>query len=742
MRYYVIINGVNSLTIEGLAIKTLPPISKPAMRNIREEIDGRDGDITTELGYGAYDRILEIGLYGAYDIDKIISFFNSKGTIIFSDEPDKYYNFEIVDRIDYTKLVKFRTAMINIHCQPFKYPVTEEPQVEEYEYVEGTGEAITLNNTEEAILNKIELIGNTSQDGTPTPTNPIPIHVVSGDNTIEICGKNRFKPLQKGIGINSTNGSQITSGTNAATDYIPISFSNNEKYYLSGLTNTLNSFIASYNKDKVFLGRTNGTNVINWSLAGNVFTNGTPQGTGEIAYIRVTQYYISTNTGTIDDVDALTPQLESGNQATEYEPPTYAAYPINLGINNLLGIPSGTYSNHNITAVVEDGIITLNGTASGGTSYININLTDNISTNGEYYTYSISNTTTSTIEARLFDTNNNYIALGTTTINNKTTRNDTRTFNLLSIVTTNGVTLNNFIIKPQLEKGEKANKFTPYGTTPVEMASIPNTNYFDYFKKENDKWYKHRVIGKKTLDGTEPWNKLNLCFQTYQPFPTDGNIYGASISAKSSHFTYHYVASGITSALSNGEFGWNSSKYLTMRNDDCSVTNDFKTWLENNNPTIYYILTTPNDIEVNETLADQLEAIKNAISYSGQTNISQANNDEPFILDVSALKLGSDHLVINNSGNIYAKPTMDIEGTGVVDIYLNDVQILEADLTETNNIVIDTEAMEAYNPDTNALANRQVTGDYSKIKLEPGENDLRFSGALSKATITNYKRWL
>ena len=55
---------------------------------------------------------------------------------------------------------------------------------------------------------------------------------------------------------------------------------------------------------------------------------------------------------------------------------------------------------------------------------------------------------------------------------------------------------------------------------------------------------------------------------------------------------------------------------------------------------------------------------------------------------------------------------------------------------------IDTEAMEAYNPDTNALANRQVTGDYSKIKLEPGENDLRFSGDLSKATVTKYKRWL
>ena len=95
MRNYVIINGVNSLTIQGLAINILPPISKPPMRALREEIDGRDGDITTELGYGAYDRTMEIGLYGNYDINEVIAFFNSKGTIVFSDEDDKYYNFEI-----------------------------------------------------------------------------------------------------------------------------------------------------------------------------------------------------------------------------------------------------------------------------------------------------------------------------------------------------------------------------------------------------------------------------------------------------------------------------------------------------------------------------------------------------------------------------------------------------------------------------------------------------------------------
>ena len=125
MKNYVIINNVNSNTKTGLAISKLPPITKPLMRATKEEIDGRDGDIITQLGYSAYDKELEIGLYGTFDIDSIISFFNQSGTITFSNESDKYYNFTILDQIDYESLLKFRTATVKLHCQPFKYEVGE-----------------------------------------------------------------------------------------------------------------------------------------------------------------------------------------------------------------------------------------------------------------------------------------------------------------------------------------------------------------------------------------------------------------------------------------------------------------------------------------------------------------------------------------------------------------------------------------------------------------------------------------
>ena len=127
MRNYVIINGVNSTTINGLAINEMPPITKPSIRTNTEEIDGRDGDIVTRLGYSAYDKEMTIGLYGGYDLDAIMSYFNQSGTIIFSTESDKYYNFEILEQIDYEKLLKFKTATITMHCQPFKYEVNETP---------------------------------------------------------------------------------------------------------------------------------------------------------------------------------------------------------------------------------------------------------------------------------------------------------------------------------------------------------------------------------------------------------------------------------------------------------------------------------------------------------------------------------------------------------------------------------------------------------------------------------------
>ena len=122
----ITLNGVSSTTIQGLLIQELPPISKPKIRTLVEEVDGRDGDIVTKLGYSAYDKEIKIGLTRNYDVNAVIKYFDSEGIVVFSNEPDKCYNFQILDQIDFEKLLRFKEAKVKLHVQPFKYETDEE----------------------------------------------------------------------------------------------------------------------------------------------------------------------------------------------------------------------------------------------------------------------------------------------------------------------------------------------------------------------------------------------------------------------------------------------------------------------------------------------------------------------------------------------------------------------------------------------------------------------------------------
>ena len=163
---YIELNGVRSNTITGLLIQSLPPISKPLIRTQVEEIDGRDGDIITKLGYSAYDKDIEIGLRGNFEVDDVIAYFDSDGIVTFSNEPDKYYHYQIIEQIDFERLVRYRTAKVTFHVQPFKYSTTETPVTEDLELMTINDWTQTKNGVTCAAQNGLVTIQGTASSAT------------------------------------------------------------------------------------------------------------------------------------------------------------------------------------------------------------------------------------------------------------------------------------------------------------------------------------------------------------------------------------------------------------------------------------------------------------------------------------------------------------------------------------------------------------------------------------------------
>ena len=1092
MRYYVIINGVNSLSIKGLAIKTLPSIIKPMMRTLREEIDGRNGDVITNLGYSAYDKQLEIGLYGEYDIDSIMAYFNQEGTIIFSDEDDKIYNFKILDQIDYAKLLKFRTAIVNLHIQPFKYPLEEEPIELIDSYVEGEGESLTLNETESAPL-EIDLKGNTSQvvipeetgtevEGTSisvndvVPTKEDYITLKGNTSQVQYSGKNIFNPSYATSNC-SVSGNDITITTNStdlylAGGYLPTNptlfeiptgtyyaLCTNPKAYItvygiydgettvrgipaSGLTlsdtlyvkgirirstdgttslnnEVVNLFLGKSTTYEPYVGSTptsitpspnpsypqdihsvsgdnnvvvEGKNLCN-GITQNYYLNQATQSIGKIngnsgLFIEVNggDYTISTtavqermragvcnelpalnatvacyrgqnkdntsNSITIDTTgykylvinvtDLTKVQIEKGSTATTYEPYTGNTYPLYLPVENLFD-----KDNANILNNTYIGSSSLGTSTGASTLYISCkpNATYTISRLAGKRFVLGDTSTTPTSGVSISNRVENHTATNLTITTSQNAQYLCVFYYLSSQDTLTEQEIRDSI---QIEYGSKANHYTPYGTTPIELNKIGN--YQDKIVK-TDKWYWYREIGEVVFNGSEDnWTWQSGGVRTYIKINDSINTNYNNASFYCTHFTpktsdfesgnvvqygqiYYFYISNLVSSLNdwktwlsthntkvnyvlatptyteitdttllqqlndlynatiygttnissmpndlepfidikynvvtpspsperpsiinvvsgtntikvandddsesqtlqirlgsiklryvdeaqdyiyksgdkwythaltgektfvgNSAEGWamtstprglkeftaqisdmkkNSSIYcdnftqvpettqmayetytpsiattnsksifIMLGDGSIASGSDFRTWLSTNNTTVVYPLNTAVDTEITDTdLLEDLEALLEATSYNPETVITQTNNDKPFIIYAKALKQGSGEAIVENEGNIYAKPTFEIEGTGLVQVLIDNNQVLEVDTTN-DTIVIDTENMEATNKTDGTLANRQVVGDYSKIKLNVGNNDVKLTGNYTKGTITKYTRYL
>lgn len=159
---------------------------------------------------------------------------------------------------------------------------------------------------------------------------------------------------------------------------------------------------------------------------------------------------------------------------------------------NLFQLMEGTYSNNGVTAVVKDGVVTLNGTATA-ISFVGINLLKSLElTNDKTYHLSAFN------EKTVGDGAANYCALRINQDNiqvlfNTANANGSLTTNLkisyITIRTAQGITYNNFVVKPQLELGAGTKEWEQGGVSPsLEYPSEIKTvgSNVNYYNKETE----------------------------------------------------------------------------------------------------------------------------------------------------------------------------------------------------------------------------------------------------------------
>lgn len=172
------------------------------------------------------------------------------------------------------------------------------------------------------------------------------------------------------------------------------------------------------------------------------------------------------------------------------------------------------------------------------------------------------------------------------------------------------------------------------------------TTALPYEPYGSNEWYIKKNIGKVVLDGTQ-----NVSTTSYSDlfYITSGNLNITYVDGGKCNY-FGFVSndsitgnSGANTNLSNNQMAFrlgSTKDRLYIKSNEYADNTALQTWFTTHNTELYYILATPTYTQITGTLANQLENVyQKLLSYTGQTNISQVNNDLPFIMNVSAIEV-------------------------------------------------------------------------------------------------------
>ena len=249
----------------------------------------------------------------------------------------------ILSKLNYIKVTK---EMLRNSLNKFGANLTEASTFRSYatfintlydNYPKGSSEGtrLTLTGTKEGKLD-LTLKGNITQAlGTPSPASPKKLYIVTGLNTIVVCGKNIFDKEHANIVNGNIANDMITSSTTRKVLYIPCQPSTTytiSKFATSGINAVFTVANTNY-IDPEDIYSTDLYNITSDSTAHSI----TYTTDSDSKYL-VVLFYNSNNTQYTYEETLGSVQIEYGSTATQYAPYVGQTLPLDLRTIEIRGI--------------------------------------------------------------------------------------------------------------------------------------------------------------------------------------------------------------------------------------------------------------------------------------------------------------------------------------------------------------------------------------------------------------------
>lgn len=461
--------------------------------------------------------------------------------------------------------------------------------IEKGDYVDFTDIIITMDNED------MTYEPYTGGQPSPSPDYPSEIESVGYENLFDKDNTTYKNGYYKG-----DNGEEIsTSYSGYITSYVSVQ--PNTIYTISGKLKGITNTGAVYFYD----------NLKNWiSRLSNINPN-----EGEFTFTTPNNCYYMQFQYIMSVYDASTIQITKGTKIYNYIP--YGKYGIevkNTG-KNLLNLPDGTYTHNGITAVISNGIITINGTSTA-TSFLTIPINLELESN---FSISLNNTAMgdSLSEVRLQISGSDFRSVLISVANNKRENiSKYGTYTSFMIRVSSGVTITNGIIKPQVELGDIATDYEPYQESTSlfvldqPLRSLPN-GVKDELVIENGRAKIIKKVGKYNITGNEAWALSGTESQPYINFGNyvDNCKYPATTTELPNLLSNYYLQ--ITrNNLYDGRITLSPGKALIIYDTvhNTSLAN-FKEWLKSAGVVVYYQLATPTEIDLGDGVVPYIDGI-------------------------------------------------------------------------------------------------------------------------------------